>query len=202
MLFLRKEKLYLYELSCFRLRAFRQFSSYQPRWSALKYACNSLYVILLYFVCLLVIQFLFVFTVLTLHPIRAAVRSDEAEPVTDSLRTLAIDQLVVTRTRPAENIRSLLMCVSVVTQWQRATRRAIRQVDKKRKSKSENAYGEAPAPCKNYFLVLLGRIVIFCSVGRPVPTVLQAATKWGSRNKSGQKTYKKIVFNPGKITSF
>lgn len=55
---------------------------------------------------------------------------------------------------------------------------------------------------QNYSFVLLEQIVIFAVLVDTIPTVLWARTKWGSRNKSGLKTYKKMLFNPGKITSF
>lgn len=53
---------------------------------------------------------------------------------------------------------------------------------------------------QNYSFVLLEQIVIFAVLVDTIPTVLWARTKWGSRIKSG--TYKKKLFNPGKIISF
>ena len=55
---------------------------------------------------------------------------------------------------------------------------------------------------QNYSFVLLEQIVIFAVLVDTIPTVLWARTKWGSRIKSGRKTYKKMLFNPGKIISF
>lgn len=55
---------------------------------------------------------------------------------------------------------------------------------------------------QNYSFVLLEQIVIFAVLVDTIPTVLWARTKWGSRIKSGRKTYKKKLFNPGKIISF
>ena len=56
--------------------------------------------------------------------------------------------------------------------------------------------------CCKYVIALLGRRVIFAVSVDTIPTVLWARTKWGSRIKSGRKTYKKMLFNPGKIISF
>lgn len=44
---------------------------------------------------------------------------------------------------------------------------------------------------QNYSFVLLEQIVIFAVLVDTIPTVLWARTKWGSRIKSGRKTYKK-----------
>ena len=55
---------------------------------------------------------------------------------------------------------------------------------------------------QNYSFVLLEQIVIFAVLVDTIPTVLWARTKWGSRIKSGRETYKKMLFNPGKIISF
>lgn len=55
---------------------------------------------------------------------------------------------------------------------------------------------------QNYSLVLLEQIVIFAVLVDTIPTVLWARTKSGSRNKPGLKTHKKMLFNPGKTTSF
>ena len=55
---------------------------------------------------------------------------------------------------------------------------------------------------QNYSFVLLEQIVIFAVLVDTIPTVLWAITKRGSRIKSGRKTYKKMLFNPGKIISF